>query len=897
MCPGTLLNGTKFERSIEMGGGVAKREIGFGARPPLGSHPRPGSPVAQRPRPPPPPPPALFLLLLTLCFLWASRIRRLATLGRLPHLIFSRTPLFAYIVCALASLAFIPCVSIDLPLSPSTPRFRLGPPFLQYLYLLSRGPFVPIALTPCQTSLSKVSSALWHVRACSPSASLFHDAHPIPNPSAASAVFAYTSPMSTVSLSTFSLMDPPLSRHSNGAGAPLPRIPKRTVSASRSSLSNQPLPSLRVVSYSTDHSNSTPPALAVVESPALTSSRRRESCSRSSGSSGSSDSPVQFLVPRRPRSGTMAMRPPEQSTPTPAVFRARAEQEQVAFPLQPSPTFNLDTPRASTSRLGPPPRSASYATTFGVPERSQTTRPEPAARTVSLCTSSAAGPRKPLKSSLKSRRTHVRDDLSVVTEPASSSRSEPCTPTHIKSVHFDSQLEHVKLFLAEQKPLAVSRDGSPTTDTSGTESDFPTFIFGEDRKTALSMEVPNMPAKLDLGADVALEELLLSADKTCLNGRVRVRNIAFEKWVAVRFTLDWWQTTSEVTAKYVQTLEEGKFDVFAFTIRLNDMLARIEEKTLFLAIRYRVTEREVWDNNGGENYHVKFTKSQVQPQSQSQPQKRTVEVTDAGIADLKSKLEKVAIGTETVGGPLRKSSKNNNSQFDLRSNTSLSSRYDFSASLKAPWKVGLPTSPTHSRTSTYPATHPPFHQLAPRPLTSPTRSKLAVDPPFVTRGSPRIDADYDHMPSAFYAGSDSEDTPSSTPSVLARRRGRNHQRGYFELSFGSKGARKSFPASLRDEAVPRYNSVDTYHIPTCEEAGVPSGVREEGQALENPWGIERGGSEESTPSITSTSESSRSSSPSGSPVDESVMFNFLQNSLHRSRGSVDDANYNVFLDR
>jgi hypothetical protein len=46
-------------------------------------------------------------------------------------------------------------------------------------------------------------------------------------------------------------------------------------------------------------------------------------------------------------------------------------------------------------------------------------------------------------------------------------------------VHFDAQLEHVKLFKSEQKPAAVSRDGSPdlTTDTEGEESGVEYFGF------------------------------------------------------------------------------------------------------------------------------------------------------------------------------------------------------------------------------------------------------------------------------------------------------------------------------------------------------------------------------------------------------------------------------------
>jgi hypothetical protein len=78
-----------------------------------------------------------------------------------------------------------------------------------------------------------------------------------------------------------------------------------------------------------------------------------------------------------------------------------------------------------------------------------------------------------VKSSLMISKSATRNTLSVVSVPQSSKDHSQ------KAVHFDSQLEHVKLFLAEQKPLAVSRDGSPFDDTSGTDSDFPKSIFGE----------------------------------------------------------------------------------------------------------------------------------------------------------------------------------------------------------------------------------------------------------------------------------------------------------------------------------------------------------------------------------------------------------------------------------
>ncbi len=79
-----------------------------------------------------------------------------------------------------------------------------------------------------------------------------------------------------------------------------------------------------------------------------------------------------------------------------------------------------------------------------------------------------------------------------------------------------------------------------------------------------------------------------------VEGVVRVRNLAFEKWIAVRFTLDKWQTTSEVTARYKESLPNGTVDTFVFTIKLEDVLSRAEEKSLYLAVGNSVAGRENW---------------------------------------------------------------------------------------------------------------------------------------------------------------------------------------------------------------------------------------------------------------------------------------------------------------
>jgi hypothetical protein len=185
-------------------------------------------------------------------------------------------------------------------------------------------------------------------------------------------------------------------------------------------------------------------------------------------------------------------------------------------------------------------------------------------------------------------------------------------------VHFDSQLERVKLFLQDQKPQVVSRAGSPEnhyTTSEGEEYPFPPTDEERDETKELQIKLPNFPTSHAPEAELYLESLFLDDDRKGLRGIVACKNLSFQKWVAIRFTLDWWQTTSEVTATHKDTIKGGLFDRFTFTIKLHDILAKIEEKTLFLAIRYSTDGREIWDSNGGQNYQVNFERVVSVPRS------------------------------------------------------------------------------------------------------------------------------------------------------------------------------------------------------------------------------------------------------------------------------------------
>lgn len=287
-------------------------------------------------------------------------------------------------------------------------------------------------------------------------------------------------------------------------------------------------------------------------------------------------------------------------------------------------------------------------------------------------------------------------------------RSAPATPVCPKYVHFDTQLEHVKHFLAQQRPAAVSRSGSPVeTETEDEPESFPFPAMASAAAGTIKLRLPNFPTRLNHDQDAYVETLEIGKDGKSIRGIVRVRNLAFEKWVAVRFTLDHWQTVSEVSAEHLESMGANS-DRFVFSIRLQDLLSRIEEKTMFIAIRFTAGGREIWDNNDGQNYRVEFTKT-VAPQQQQKKssslaaaQRQTWSVTNAGqaadrMADLRRELDRLVsddLEPPTLRSPDARS-------FTEGSPTALSNRYDFNHSLKQKI-VSRPSFDTYAPTSSPP---------------------------------------------------------------------------------------------------------------------------------------------------------------------------------------------------
>ncbi|OBZ68387.1 hypothetical protein A0H81_11507 [Grifola frondosa] len=176
---------------------------------------------------------------------------------------------------------------------------------------------------------------------------------------------------------------------------------------------------------------------------------------------------------------------------------------------------------------------------------------------------------KPLKSSLKSSCSSPNIP-NLFTIKHLRAQSAPSTPSGPKNVHFaekDSGLETVRVFNRSGKPASLSKPSGDDTETeTEAESSFP-FPSLPSPSTASSHslvhEIDPSPERTSAiprtnpspYANVFLETLALPRTRPpTLRGTVLVRNLSFEKTVAVRFTLDDWQTTSEVLCKHVVSL-------------------------------------------------------------------------------------------------------------------------------------------------------------------------------------------------------------------------------------------------------------------------------------------------------------------------------------------------------
>lgn len=207
----------------------------------------------------------------------------------------------------------------------------------------------------------------------------------------------------------------------------------------------------------------------------------------------------------------------------------------------------------------------------------------------------------------------------------------------------------------------LSLVGDPSKKSNPVDSPFGTLVRSA-TKLLMHTNVPSRSLSLSSSsADAILESLVLAKGDKSIQGSVLVRNIAFDKSVAARFSFDGWCTTSEVNARWMEgvgatRVGQTEWDRFQFTIWLGDLKLGEEKgdsRKLELAVRYRVASKgyEQWDNNGGRNYVATFERPGFLEEKARGRKTRlkkkapSVPFSDDELSDL---LEKVAATSKTT---------------------------------------------------------------------------------------------------------------------------------------------------------------------------------------------------------------------------------------------------------
>jgi hypothetical protein len=227
------------------------------------------------------------------------------------------------------------------------------------------------------------------------------------------------------------------------------------------------------------------------------------------------------------------------------------------------------------------------------------------------------------------------------------------------------------------------------------ESDYP---FGSEQQKKMrpvewEIRTANFPQNTEERQylPVRVEQIHVSKDSKSLIGVVDVANIAFEKFVVARFTFDYWKTTSEVAAEFNNApgQQQGSgYDRFQFSVRLSDQ-ANLQNKTLYLCVRYISGGQEHWDSNSGNNFQVDFIRKVA-----SNPAPRPGQVGAAGI-------------------PRSRGSSGNSPLARPRSFPSSSADDEFATGFDSPFNMkksaDLPARMSAMKSSTHPATAQHHH--------------------------------------------------------------------------------------------------------------------------------------------------------------------------------------------
>ncbi|KAJ2390846.1 protein phosphatase 1, regulatory subunit, partial [Coemansia sp. RSA 2603] len=107
---------------------------------------------------------------------------------------------------------------------------------------------------------------------------------------------------------------------------------------------------------------------------------------------------------------------------------------------------------------------------------------------------------------------------------------------------------------------------------------------------------------------VVLESVSYAAGT--LSGTIKVHNLAFEKSVTVRITMDNWRSFEDVPATFIRSIigvdgSRPGVDRFRFNMAVLQLTSN-ESVDISMCVCYRTNGQEFWDNNSGINYIFKL---------------------------------------------------------------------------------------------------------------------------------------------------------------------------------------------------------------------------------------------------------------------------------------------------
>jgi hypothetical protein len=230
----------------------------------------------------------------------------------------------------------------------------------------------------------------------------------------------------------------------------------------------------------------------------------------------------------------------------------------------------------------------------------------------------------------------------------SRSKSMPDANIAVKTVRFSNDLTSVKTFNEHAKPSSISLDNSPeispclfderlgsssspkaffelknsfSSSSSGSSSDEEEeedYFNHRTRSNFSRWTFKALNFDLFLIKNLVDKPVKLSSlqivNNHSIHGTVEVSNLAFEKYVEVKFTTDNWQSIYLVTGKFERSLNSFK-DQFTFDIELNKSLlmnshynaSNDQQVDVGVCIKY-VSDgcNEFYDNNNSRNYQFQL---------------------------------------------------------------------------------------------------------------------------------------------------------------------------------------------------------------------------------------------------------------------------------------------------